>query len=101
MTAGTPGRVTFDHVWFRYGSGDSADDILADISFEAQPGQTVAILGATGSGSGDEATHTGARYRRAPATTKGSSDEQTASGLRLGSRRRHSAGGTPERGPDP
>jgi len=50
LPAGTPGRVTFDHVWFRYGSGDSADDILADISFEAQPGQTVAILGATGSG---------------------------------------------------
>jgi len=45
LPAGTPGRVTFENVWFRYGSGDSADDILADISFEAQPGQTVAILG--------------------------------------------------------
>jgi ATP-binding cassette subfamily B protein len=42
------GRVNFEHVTFRYfGSGEPA---LDDVSFEAQPGQTVALLGATGSG---------------------------------------------------
>jgi ATP-binding cassette subfamily B multidrug efflux pump len=42
------GRVTFDHVTFRYfGSGEP---VLNEVSFEAQPGQTIALLGATGSG---------------------------------------------------
>ena len=42
------GRVTFDHMSFRYfGSGDP---VLDGIDFEAEPGQTVALLGATGSG---------------------------------------------------
>ncbi len=41
------GRVTFDHVTFGY----HADrPVLHDICFEAQPGQTVALVGATGSG---------------------------------------------------
>lgn len=39
------GRVTFEHVSFGYG-----EPILKDISFVAEPGQTVAILGTTGSG---------------------------------------------------
>lgn len=42
------GRVTFDHVSFRY-FGNS-DPVLSGITFEAEPGQTVAVLGATGSG---------------------------------------------------
>jgi ATP-binding cassette, subfamily B, multidrug efflux pump len=42
------GRVTFDDVHFRYLG--APDEVLRGISFEAAPGQTVAILGATGSG---------------------------------------------------
>ena len=42
------GRVAFENVTFRYfGSGEP---VLKDISFVAEPGQTVALLGATGSG---------------------------------------------------
>ena len=42
------GEVSFNHVSFRYfGGGDPA---LDDVSFTAQPGQTIALLGATGSG---------------------------------------------------
>jgi len=42
------GRVEFDHVSFRYfGTGEW---VLRDVSFTAQPGQTIALLGATGSG---------------------------------------------------
>jgi len=42
------GHVKFDHVTLRYFAG--SEPVLRDISFEAQPGQTVALLGATGSG---------------------------------------------------
>ena len=42
------GYVTFENVSFRY-FGSSAL-VLNDISFEARPGQVVALLGATGSG---------------------------------------------------
>jgi ATP-binding cassette, subfamily B, multidrug efflux pump len=42
------GRVEFEHVTFRYFRG--GDAVLSDVSFVAQPGQTVALLGATGSG---------------------------------------------------
>ena len=42
------GRVDFENVTFRYfGGGDPA---LKDVSFNALPGQTIALLGATGSG---------------------------------------------------
>lgn len=41
------GDVTFDHVCFGY---DRYDDVLKDVSFTAYRGQTIAILGATGSG---------------------------------------------------
>jgi ATP-binding cassette subfamily B protein len=42
------GQVQFEKVTFRYfGSGDP---VLKDIDFTAEPGQTVALLGATGSG---------------------------------------------------
>ena len=42
------GRVAFEDVTFRYFR--SGDAILRGVSFEAAPGQTVALLGATGSG---------------------------------------------------
>ena len=42
------GRVEFRDVCFRYPSTER--DILHDINFSAEPGQTVAILGTTGSG---------------------------------------------------
>jgi ATP-binding cassette subfamily B multidrug efflux pump len=43
------GRVTFEGVSFCYGD-DGGDAVLKGIDFVAEPGQTVAILGATGSG---------------------------------------------------
>lgn len=42
------GRIVFDSVSFRYPGSDEA--MLNNISFEVKPGETVAILGATGSG---------------------------------------------------
>jgi ATP-binding cassette subfamily B protein len=42
------GRVAFEGVTFRYVGSERAS--LDDVSFVAEPGQTVAILGATGSG---------------------------------------------------
>ena len=43
------GQVEFDNVSFSYDDDDD-EPVLRDISFVAQPGQTIAILGATGSG---------------------------------------------------
>ncbi len=42
------GRVTFDDVSFRYFR--DSEWVLRHVDFEARPGQTVALLGATGSG---------------------------------------------------
>lgn len=42
------GRVTFQNVTFRY--FNSGDPVLSAVNLEAQPGETVALLGATGSG---------------------------------------------------
>jgi ATP-binding cassette subfamily B multidrug efflux pump len=42
------GDVKFDHVTFRYFGG--GEPVLNDVSFEAEPGARVALLGATGSG---------------------------------------------------
>ncbi|HET6249009.1 MAG TPA: ABC transporter ATP-binding protein [Tepidisphaeraceae bacterium] len=41
------GRVQFDHVTFGY---DPGRPILHDINFQVNPGQTIALVGATGSG---------------------------------------------------
>lgn len=40
--------ITFDHVSFRYPGAEK--DVLEDISFTANPGETVAFIGSTGSG---------------------------------------------------
>lgn len=46
---GTGGaRIEFRHVSFRY--EDDTADVLHDVSFTAEPGQVVAIVGSTGSG---------------------------------------------------
>jgi ATP-binding cassette subfamily B protein len=42
------GTVEFRHVSFRYPGAE--EDVLHDISFTAQPGQTTAFIGSTGSG---------------------------------------------------
>ena len=42
------GRVAFENVTFRYYHG--GDPVLKNVSLMAEPGQTVALLGATGSG---------------------------------------------------
>ncbi|WP_049896524.1 ABC transporter ATP-binding protein [Natrialba chahannaoensis] len=51
------GRVTYDHVSFSYGDtnarlGDDTDPetVVEDVSFAADPGETVALVGATGAG---------------------------------------------------
>ena len=41
------GKVSFEKVWFAY---DDKNYVLKDISFDVQPGQTVALVGATGAG---------------------------------------------------
>ena len=42
------GRVEFKEITFRYFG--SSEPVLSDVSFVAEPGQTVALLGSTGSG---------------------------------------------------
>jgi len=50
ITAFAPqGRVAFEDVTFSYDS-DGRDPVLKNLNFVAEPGQTVAILGATGAG---------------------------------------------------
>lgn len=46
--AGKEGIVEFDHVGFRYPG--ASEEVLHDITFTARPGQTTAIIGATGCG---------------------------------------------------
>jgi ATP-binding cassette subfamily B protein len=43
------GRVVFQDVTFQY-DGQDADPVLKGVSFSAEPGQTVALLGTTGAG---------------------------------------------------
>ncbi len=43
------GRVAFENVTFGY-DGNGSDVVLKDVSFAAEPGQTVALLGPTGVG---------------------------------------------------
>lgn len=48
IAGGVRGRIEFDHVSFRYPGAD--EDVLMDLNFTAEPGQTTAIIGSTGSG---------------------------------------------------
>jgi len=41
------GAIRFDHVWFGY---DPQNPVLKDISFDVKPGETLALVGHTGSG---------------------------------------------------
>jgi ATP-binding cassette subfamily B multidrug efflux pump len=41
------GRIEFEHVWFAY---KNEDWVLKDVSFVVEPGQSVALVGHTGSG---------------------------------------------------
>lgn len=52
------GHVVFDHVTFSYGD----QPVLKDICLEAKPGETVAIMGATGSGKSTLVTLLGRFY---------------------------------------
>tara|TARA_R110002096_G_scaffold153285_11_gene317017 strand:+ start:2036 stop:3814 length:1779 start_codon:yes stop_codon:yes gene_type:complete len=42
------GKIEFENVWFKYNEG--SEYILKDVSFVAMPGESVAIVGATGAG---------------------------------------------------
>lgn len=46
------GKIEFENVWFAYNNLDSGEPnwVLQDVSFTVQRGQSVAIVGATGSG---------------------------------------------------
>ncbi len=44
------GEVTFDQVWFSYSEDIENDAVLRDVSFNINPGETLAIVGSTGSG---------------------------------------------------
>lgn len=43
------GRIVFENVFFSY-HGNGSEPVLSDVSLKAEPGETIAILGATGSG---------------------------------------------------
>lgn len=49
LPEGTQGRIAFENVIFHYNS-DSGKEVLDGIDLIAEPGKTLAILGATGSG---------------------------------------------------
>lgn len=42
------GEIEFDHVWFKY-KNEAKEYVLSDVSFHIEPGQTVGIIGQTGS----------------------------------------------------
>lgn len=42
------GKIEFKNVWFKY--NEKEDYVLKDVSFELEPGKTMAVVGATGAG---------------------------------------------------
>ncbi|RNC80143.1 MAG: ABC transporter ATP-binding protein [Balneola sp.] len=42
------GEIVFENVWFKYNEGE--DYVLKNVSFKASPGESIAIVGATGAG---------------------------------------------------
>lgn len=48
LPAGRSGRIEFEDVWFRY--RDDQDWVLRGVSFVAEPGETIALVGHTGAG---------------------------------------------------
>ena len=48
-SAPPPATVAFDDVTFKY-AGERSEKVLCDVSFQASPGKTIAILGSTGAG---------------------------------------------------
>ncbi len=51
--SGDVGHVMFDHVSFRYGDAEETNPnapVLRDVSFEALPGKTIALVGPSGAG---------------------------------------------------
>ena len=49
LSDSTPGQIVFDNASFHY-RGDSHEMVLSGINLTVEPGQTVAVLGATGAG---------------------------------------------------
>jgi ATP-binding cassette, subfamily B, multidrug efflux pump len=45
--SGLKGKISFEHVWFAY---NDENWVLKDISFKVKPGETLALVGATGAG---------------------------------------------------
>ncbi|MGW2559005.1 ABC transporter ATP-binding protein [Streptomyces sp. NPDC001514] len=50
LPADAPATVEFDDVGFSYGNGDSTQPVLDGFSLEIRPGETVAVVGSSGSG---------------------------------------------------
>jgi ATP-binding cassette subfamily B protein len=45
------GRIEFRHVWFAYNLTENGEDwVLKDVSFTVEPGESIALVGHTGSG---------------------------------------------------
>jgi ATP-binding cassette subfamily B multidrug efflux pump len=47
LPRGTGGAIEFEHVWFAY---KGEEWVLRDVSFRIEPGEKIAVVGATGSG---------------------------------------------------
>nr|WP_238420426.1 ABC transporter ATP-binding protein [Streptomyces taklimakanensis] len=50
LPADAPATVEFDRVGFSYGTGPDARPVLEDFSLRVEPGETVAVVGTSGSG---------------------------------------------------